>query len=62
MLSTIKLQGELERRFEEIKTQLADPSDHEPSNEEVIGILMAEYSSDASDSSNDALVKGLLDD
>jgi hypothetical protein len=45
MLSTIKLDGELDDRFDEIKNRLAAELGTEPTNEEVVEILMAEYSS-----------------
>lgn len=50
MLSTIKLDGELDERFGELKHHLADQIGSEPTNEEVVEILMAEYSSQASNS------------
>jgi hypothetical protein len=46
MTSHIKLYGEKERRFEEIKSQLAANLGYEPSNPEVVGILMAGYPSE----------------
>lgn len=48
MTSHIKLYGGKGERFEEIKAQLADQLGYEPTNSEVIGILMAEYPSDTS--------------
>lgn len=48
MLRTIKLDGELEQRFEAIKHRLADQLESEPTNEEVLGILMEEYASQKS--------------
>lgn len=45
MPSHIKLYGGRGERFEEIKAALTDRLGYEPTNAEVIGILMAEYSS-----------------
>lgn len=53
MQSTIKLDGELEKRFTEIKTRLADQLGYEPTNVEVTEILMVEYSSNTSNSPTD---------
>lgn len=53
MQSTIKLDGELDKRFTEIKTHLADQLGYEPTNVEVTEILMAEFSSNASNSPTD---------
>lgn len=50
MLSTIKLDGELDKRFAEIKHHLADQLGYEPTNVEVTEILMAEYASNTSKS------------
>lgn len=50
MLSTIKLAGDLDERFDEIKNLLADQLGYEPTNEEVVGILMDEYTSQRSSS------------
>lgn len=58
----IKLYGGKGERFEEIKAQLAEELGYEPTNPEVMGILMAEYPTDTSDSPNDALVSEGLDD
>lgn len=62
MTSHIKLYGGKGERFEEIKNQLATEMGYEPSNPEVIGILMANYPTASSNSSNDALVSEVLDD
>lgn len=53
MQSTIELDGELDKRFTEIKTHLADQLGYEPTNAEVTEILMAEYSSRTSNSPTD---------
>lgn len=50
MTSHIKLYGGRGERFEEIKEALADQLGYEPTNPEVVGILMAEYPSAPSDS------------
>lgn len=62
MTSHIKLYGGKGERFQEIKNQLTDELGYEPTNPEVIGILMAEFPTDTSTSSNDALVSEVLDD
>lgn len=46
MTSHIKLYGEKEARFEEIKDQLEEELGFEPTNPEVIGLLMARYDHD----------------
>jgi hypothetical protein len=46
MTSHIKLYGGKAERFEEVKSQLSDKLGYEPTNPEVIGILMGEYSLD----------------
>lgn len=43
MPHNIKLNGEKGERFEEIKTELAEELGYEPSNPEVLGLLMAMY-------------------
>jgi hypothetical protein len=53
MPSHIKLYGGRGDRFEEIKDALTDRLGYEPTNAEVIGILMAEYPSNDSDTQND---------
>lgn len=62
MTSHIKLYGGKGERFEEIKSKLANELGYEPTNPEVIGILMAEHPSDSSTSTNDARVSELLSD
>lgn len=62
MFTSIELHGELDQRFDEIKSHLADKLGYEPTNAEVVGILMAEYSSDTPDAPNDTPVSGLLSD
>lgn len=46
MVSHIKLYGGKADRFEEIKGQLEDELGYEPSNPEVVGVLMSLYDSD----------------
>lgn len=53
MPSHIKLYGGRGERFEEIKGAMADRLGYEPTNAEVIGILMAEYPANPSDPQND---------
>lgn len=43
MTTNIKLYGSKSDRFQTIKADLADRLGYEPSNTEVVGILMAEY-------------------
>lgn len=43
MTSHIKLHGGKGERFEEIKAHLSNELGYEPSNPEVVGILMAKY-------------------
>lgn len=62
MTSHIKLYGGKGERFNEIKDQLAEELGYEPSNPEVVGILMAQYPSERSPGSNDAQVREVLDD
>lgn len=45
MVSHIKLHGTKSERFEDIKEDLQAELGYEPSNTEVVGILMARYSS-----------------
>lgn len=40
----IKLYGDKGERFEEIKAEMANEWGFEPTNPEVIGVMMAEYS------------------
>lgn len=47
MTSHIKLYGGRGDRFEEIKADLTARFGYEPSNAEVLGLLMAQYGSDA---------------
>lgn len=61
MTSHIKLYGGKGKRFEQIKHQLAEELGYEPTNPEVVGILMAEYSSDTADTLTNAQTSGLLD-
>lgn len=49
MPSHIKLYGGRGERFEEIKGAMADRLGYEPTNAEVIGILMAEYPANTPD-------------
>lgn len=44
MVSHIKLYGGKMERFEEIKEDLQSELGYEPTNPEVVGVLMAEYS------------------
>jgi hypothetical protein len=60
MASHIKLYGGKQERFEEIKNQLTDKLGYEPTNPEVMGILMAQHSSESADSANDARGSELL--
>lgn len=53
MPSHIKLYGGRGERFEEIKDAMTDRLGYEPTNAEVIGILMAEYPANTSDPRND---------
>jgi len=46
MTSHIKLYGSKSDRFEQIKENLEQTLGYEPSNPEVIGLLMAEYGTD----------------
>lgn len=46
MASHIKLHGGKAERFEEIKTQLQERLGYEPTNPEVIGVLMSMYGGD----------------
>lgn len=46
MTSHIKLYGPKGERFEEIKTDMTDRFGYEPTNPEIVGILMAKYESD----------------
>lgn len=62
MTSHIKLYGGKGERFEEIKNDLANELGYEPTNTEVVGILMARYAREDSISPNDALVSKVLDD
>lgn len=48
MTSHVKRYGGKAERFEEIKAQLASQLGYQPTNSEVMGILMAEYASDTS--------------
>jgi hypothetical protein len=54
MLSPTKLEGELEERFAMIKTNLTERLDHEPTDDEVIEMLMAAYTPEASNPRADA--------
>lgn len=51
MASHIKLSGGKAERFEEIKNQLQDELGYEPTNPEVVGVLMGMYTGD--DDEND---------
>lgn len=62
MTTHIKLYGGKQERFEEIKNQLADHFGYEPTNPEVMGILMAERSSNTSRTSHNAPVSEILGD
>lgn len=44
MTSHIKLHGGKAERFEEIKARLVEEFGYEPSNSEIVGLLMAHYS------------------
>ncbi|MFA9428487.1 MULTISPECIES: hypothetical protein [Natronorubrum] len=46
MTSHIKLYGSKSDRFEEIKTNLEQQLGYEPSNPEVVGLIMATYETD----------------
>lgn len=46
MTSHIKLYGSKSDRFEELKTQLGNKLGYEPSNPEVVGLIMAAYETD----------------
>jgi len=46
MTSHIKLYGSKSDRFEEIKTNIQQQLKYEPSNPEVIGLIMAAYETD----------------
>jgi len=43
MISHIKLYGSKSDRFEEIKTKMEQQLGYEPSNPEVVGLIMAAY-------------------
>lgn len=43
MTTNIKLYGSKDDRFQTIKSELEEALGYEPSNTEVVGILMAEY-------------------
>lgn len=60
MTTHIKLYGGKKERFEEIKNQLADQFGYEPTNPEVMGILMADQPSTTARTSNDAPVSEML--
>lgn len=47
MTSHIKLYGSKSDRFEEIKERMEERLGYEPSNPEVVGLIMAAYESDA---------------
>lgn len=61
MTSHIKLYGEKGERFEEVKDLLAEELGYAPTNPEVVGILMGEYPTANSRSSNDARMSEILD-
>ncbi|SIS13653.1 hypothetical protein [Natronorubrum thiooxidans] len=46
MTSHIKLYGSKSDRFEELKTHMAEQLGYEPSNPEVVGLIMAAYETD----------------
>jgi hypothetical protein len=46
MTTNIKLYGSKSRRFQTIKDELEAKLGYQPSNTEVVGILMAEYQTD----------------
>lgn len=46
MTSHIKLYGTKGERFEQIKAELQEELGYEPSNPEVVGLLMARYDED----------------
>lgn len=46
MTSHIKLYGSKSERFEAIKAELTEELGYEPTNPEVIGLIMAEYDGD----------------
>lgn len=47
MTSHVKLYGSKSERFEEIKAELTEELGYEPSNPEVVGLLMAAYNPSA---------------
>ncbi|WP_435195458.1 hypothetical protein [Natronomonas sp. EA1] len=53
MTSHVKLYGSKSERFEEIKAELTDQLGYEPSNPEVVGLLMAAYNPSMARSSVD---------
>ncbi|MFU8867448.1 hypothetical protein [Natronococcus sp.] len=49
MTSHIKLYGSKSDRFEEIKHRMEEQLGYEPSNPEVVGLMMATYETDGAD-------------
>lgn len=60
MTSHIKLYGGKGERFQEIKSELEEKLGYEPTNPEVVGFLMGEFSMETSNP-NDALVSEMSD-
>lgn len=49
MTAHIKLYGSKQQRFEQVKARVGEDLGYEPSNPEIVGLLMAAHRSNASD-------------